>query len=160
RVAKAVVWAVLLLAPLQICLRENSARSATFFILGTSLGLALVGIIVLWERGIFLAIAQAHGLYAGRWAILSALLDFTSAYRSTALFTELHTGGEAMDTYLALALPIAAAGVLGTRWIAWRALCFVGLGLGTYAAAAGYSRSLYAACGVGLAVAFVLSIRP
>ncbi len=158
RVGKSAVWGLLLLAPLQWSLARNAARAEALFIVGTSLGLILVGLVVLWERGVFLTIAQSHGLYAGRWAILGALLDFTASYRATALFSELHTGGEAMDGYLALATPIAAAGALGSRKIFPRSLCFAGLGLGTYAIMAGYSRSLYAAYGGALAVVLVLSL--
>lgn len=150
RVAKSIVWAILLLGPLQWCLARDARRAGTLFILGTSLGLVLVGLVVLWERGVFLAIAQSGGLYAGRWNILGALLDFTGSYRATALFSELHTGGEAMDGYLALAAPIAAAGALSLRGAFARSFCILGLALGTYAIMAGFSRSLYAAYGGAL----------
>jgi hypothetical protein len=158
RVAKSAVWGMLLVAPLQSSLARNPSRAETLFVVGTSIGLVLVGLIVLWERGVFLTIAQSHGLYAGRWAILGALLDFTTSYRATALFSELHTGGEAMDGYLAVAAPIAAAGALVLRPLAARTLCVAGTALGTYAIMAGYSRSLYAAYGGALVLLLVLSL--
>jgi hypothetical protein len=158
RVAKSIISALLLLAPLQARWSEDAEKSATMFMVGTSIGLALVGLVVLWERGVFLAIAQAPGLYAGRYAILGALLDFTWEYRATALFSELHTGGEAIDTYLALAAPIAGAGALTLRQPLLRLLCLGALGLGTYAVVATFSRGLYIGFASGIATVFVSAL--
>lgn len=158
RVAKSIGWALLLLAPLQYCLSRDAAKTSSLFVIGVSIGLALVGIAVLWERGVLLAVAQSHNLWTDRYIIGGALLDFTSGYRATALFTELHTGGEAMDAYMALATPFAAAGVLGLRHPLWRLLCLVALGLGTYAVVAGFSRGLYAGYASAMLTVFVLAI--
>jgi len=157
RVAKGIFWALLLLAPLQRSISEDPAKSTASFIAGTSIGLAVLGFVVLWERGVFQAIAQASGLYASRYAILGALLDFTWEYRATGLFSELHTGGEAIDTYLALAAPIAAAGALALRHPLLRLLCLGALGLGTYAVVATFSRGLYLGFAGGMATVLVLA---
>jgi len=158
RVAKGIFWALLLLAPLQMRLSEDSAKSSAMFMVGVSIGLAFLGLVVLWERGVFLAIAQASGLYASRYAILGALLDFTWEYRATGLFSELHTGGEAIDTYLALAPPIAAAAALALRHPLLRLLCLGALGLGMYAVVATFSRGLYLGFASGIATVFVLAV--
>ncbi len=158
RVVKGIAWALLLLAPLQYCLSRDPAKTSLFFVIGVSIGLALVGIAVLWERGVLLAVARSHNLWADRYIIGGALLDFTSGYRATALFTELHTGGEAMDAYMALATPFAAAGVLGLRHPFLRLLCLVALGLGTYAVVAGFSRGLYAGYVGAMLTVFVLAV--
>ena len=158
RVGKSIIWAMLLMAPLQRSLSQNNVRTASFIVMGISIGLALVGLVVLWERGVLLAIAQSRGhFYAARYSILGALLDFTSEYRATALFSEMHTGGEAIDTYLALASPIAAAGALGLRHPALRLFCVVALCLGVYAVVATFSRGLYFGLGGGMATVFILS---
>ncbi|HUN51674.1 MAG TPA: hypothetical protein VMU42_11170 [Candidatus Sulfotelmatobacter sp.] len=157
RVSKSIAWALLLLSALQWRLAVDAAKTATLFAVGISAGLILVGLVVMWERGVFLAIAQ-HGLYAGRYAIMGALLDFTTLYRATAAFSELHTGGEAVDTYMSLAPPIAAAGALLLRRPLPRLICLFGLGFGTYAAVATFSRGLYAAYACGLLAVFFLGL--
>jgi len=158
RVAKAFVWALLLLAPLQWRLSRDAVKTGSLFVIGTSIGLILVGVVVLWERSVLLEIARSHNLYADRYAILGALLDFTNLYRATALFSELHTGGEAIDTYFSLASPIAAAGVLMLRRPVLRLVCLAGLSLGTYAVAATFSRGLYLAFGSAIITVLVVSI--
>jgi len=60
-------------------------------------GAGVVGVVALGER-----IA-----YPG-------VLDFSSPYRITARFWEMHVGGAAIDAYLALAIPCVA-------WAVWRA---------------------------------------
>lgn len=159
RVAKSIGWAVLLLPALQRQLAFDSRKASTLFILGTSVGLMFEGLVVLWERGVFLALSQAHGLaglYASRYEIIGALLDFGTTYRATSTFSELHTGGEAFDTYLALAPAVAAAGALTLRKPALRLLCLVAFGLGIYAVVASYSRGAYIAC-AGAMIAIVTS---
>jgi len=158
RIAKSFIWALLLLAPLQWRLFADARRTTALLIIGTSIGLLLVGLVVLWERGVLLAIVQSHGhLYASRYEILGALLDYTSEYRATALFSELHTGGEAIDTYLAVAPPIAAAGVLAFRHPIPRLFCLAALCLGAYAVVATFSRGLYLGFGGGMATVFIVA---
>src|SRR5690606_11497460 len=113
--------------------------AARLFVLGVALGLAATGIIVLWERGVFEAM-----VYGNRYAVLGALLDFSATYRATALFTELHTGGEAFDTYLVLAAALTTAGALALDRPPARLFCLGALGLGLYAVAVTFSRGLYA----------------
>ena len=68
-------------------------------------GLAYVGLILLWER-----------------AAYPGLLDFSARYRTTATFWEMHMGGAAIDAYLALATPFAAWALAAARspraWVA------------------------------------------
>jgi hypothetical protein len=116
---------------------------------GVALGLALAGGIVLWERGVFEALWTGN-----RYAVLGALLNFSSEYRATAMFPELHTGGEAFDTYLVLAAAIASGGALTVEQPALRALCLGASALGLYAVVATFSRGLYA----GYAFALLLML--
>ena len=73
--------------------------------LGLLLGLAGASLAALWERLAF-----------------TGLLDFSSDYRTTALFWEMNVGGAALDGFLALTLPFALREVLvsgsRTRWAA------------------------------------------
>jgi hypothetical protein len=158
RVAKSLAWGLLFLAPLQWRLANDARRTSTLLILGTSIGLAIVGLAVLWERGVLLTLAQSGGhLYANRYAVLGALLDFTTDHRATALFSEMHTGGEAIDTYLALTPPIAAAGVLALRQPLLRLFCLGALCLGVYAVVATFSRGLYLGFAGGMGVLLLLA---
>jgi hypothetical protein len=160
RVVKSTIWALLLLAPLQWRLAVNPAKAKLLFILGASAGLMAVGLATLWERGVFVALAHmpAKGLYASRYDIAGPLLDFTQNYRAMALFSELHTGGEAIDTYIALAPAIAAAGALAFRAPLARLFSLSALGFGTYAAVVTFSRGSYAGLVTAMVVVFAMAI--
>jgi hypothetical protein len=101
--------------------------------------LLAVSVAVLWER---LA-------YTG-------LLDFSSDYRATGPFWEMHVGGAALDAVLAMGLPFAFAVLLRAaspaRWL-WAATV---LALALYAALVTFSRIVYAAVPAGLLVLLVL----
>ena len=105
-------------------------------------GLTLVGLAVLWER-----------------AAYPGLLDFSSRYRTTALFWEMHVGGAAIDGYLALATPFAAWALWSARSrLAWAAAAGLALLTG-YACLTTYSRGVYLAVAaplLGLGVAWWL----
>lgn len=136
RVAKATVWALAWWPWLRAQVRPSGVPVAERLAWGMVAGLSLVVLWVVWERA----------TYPG-W------LDFSSGYRTTAGFWEMHVGGGAIDAYLALALPFAA-------WALWRApspgrwwlAALLVLGL-TYAVLTTFSRGLY---GVALGVCVLL----
>ncbi len=128
RVAKAFVWA-LLLAPLVARAIDADRQAAGLaFVRGMVAGLALVGALVLWERG-----SQV------------GLLNFVSGYRTSAAFWEMHVGGGAIDAYLALTAPLAlwAVWMAPTRVRAWLALGLLWLAI--YTVLTTYSRSVMGA---------------
>uniref|UniRef100_UPI00195354A7 hypothetical protein n=1 Tax=Escherichia coli TaxID=562 RepID=UPI00195354A7 len=45
----------------------------------------------------------------------TGLLDFSTDYRTTALFWEMHVGGAALDGFLVMTLPFALLALLRTR---------------------------------------------
>lgn len=135
RVAKPVVWSLLLLpglwSQLQAAPRAALARLRT----GMLAGLALVVAAVLWER-----------------AAVPGLLDFSASYRTVALFWEMHVGGAAIDAYLALAVPF----VLWALWrlrqpLPWCAAAALACGA-AYAALTTFSRGVFLAVGAPLAL--------
>ena len=138
RVAKSLVWGLLLLPVLYRSGQGAPLRLAR----GMLAGLVLVCAVVLWERGV----------YAGG-------LDFSHHYRTSAWFWEMHVGGGAIDVYLALALPFAwwAAWTAprGGRWCAAAALVFVSI----YAVLTTYSRGVYLAVAIALVALTVLAHR-
>jgi len=104
-----------------------------------------------------LAVA-ALGVWWERWAHIG-LLNFSSDYRATGLFWEMHVGGAALDAVLALALPFAAAAWLDARSPArWAALAAV-LGLALYAALTTFSRIVYLAVPLALLATWALHTR-
>ena len=89
RLGKAWAWSMLLLP---LLLRDAGADNLRRYALpGLLAGLAMVSLFALWERAVF-----------------PGLLNMSSDYRITAPFSAMHTGGAALDGYLALSLPFAA----------------------------------------------------
>ncbi len=133
----------LLLAPLWLRMQRVSPMFAPRRLRqGMCLGLAATSLAVLWER---LA-------YTG-------LLDFSTDYRTTALFWEMHVGGAALDGYLALTLPFAVLALYQTR-TPWRiAAAFTILLAGIYACLSSFSRGVYAAVPLGVVLTLWLAGR-
>jgi hypothetical protein len=133
RVAKSLLWALLLLPLLRHRPRPDAPPAAQWLARGMVAGLLLTGLVVLLER---------H-LYTG-------LFDFSRTYRTTAWFWEMHVGGGAIDAYLALAAPFALWALWtappGWRWWAAQAL----LALTVYAVLTTYSRGVYLATLIAL----------
>lgn len=135
-------WLALLLVPIWWqCERANSEATVRALATGMGLGLGLASLAALWERLAF-----------------TGLLDFSTDYRTTALFWEMHVGGAALDGYLALSIPFAAWLLVSTR-IKERWLWFGIGGLAIYASLTTFSRGVYLAVPIGLALMAVLSLR-
>lgn len=97
RLGKSLLWSVLLLPLLILTGQSASASKASAdFFLACVLGSIWVVLAVCWERS----------FYPG-------LLDFSTPYRTVALFWEMHQGGAALDAFLVLIAPLLV-------W-AWRA---------------------------------------
>ncbi len=127
RILKPFVWALLLL-PL---LRRSPGE---LFIPGLLTGLATVSLAGIWERLSF-----------------TGLMDFSSDYRITAPFPEMHTGGAALDAFLSLALPFAVFQLFRSR--GWRSgVAILLLAAASYVTFVTFSRGLYLGYGVSVAV--------
>ncbi|MDZ4124955.1 MAG: hypothetical protein U1E02_12370 [Hydrogenophaga sp.] len=131
RVAKSLVWGLLLGALMWA--HSPAFKPAAWVARGMVAGLALVCLVVLWERGV----------YAG-------LFDFSLPYRTSAWFWEMHVGGGAIDAYVAMALPFAFWAVwtapTAWRWAAANALMVVSV----YTVLTTYSRGVYLAVLISL----------
>lgn len=127
---------VLLLLPLW--LRQDDRRSdpaSSHFLAGMTGMLATIGLTVVWER------------FAN-----TGLTNFSSDYRATGLFWEMHVGGAALDAALVIAFPFAAVALLRARSAAGWIFSGAALALGGYAALASFSRVVYAGVPLGLAL--------
>lgn len=101
--------------------------------LGIAIGLGTASLAALWERVAF-----------------TDLLNFSSDYRSTALFWEMHVGGAALDGWLLLTIPFAIWALQNARTTAQVLLSICLVGLATYASLTTFSRGVYLALMVSL----------
>lgn len=107
-----------------------------------------------FSRGLMLGLvlALAGGCAAALWERMAftGLLDFSTDYRTTALFWEMHVGGAALDGFLVLTLPFALLALLRTR-SPWRfAVGLLVALLAAYACLTTFSRGVYLALPLAL----------
>lgn len=128
RVFKSLLFALLVLPLLQREMRVSSRVATRWLACGVTVGLALVTLAAVWERAAF-----------------PGLLDFSSRYRTTALFWEMHVGGEAIDGFLAMATPFVAWALWSARRpVRWGASAALALLVG-YVCLTTFSRGVYLA---------------
>lgn len=141
RVFKPVLHAALIWPLLRTEIRQDADSAVRRLASGMLVGLTVVVLAVVWER---LA-------YTGLW-------DFSTRYRTTALFWEMHVGGAAIDVYLALATPFVAWALWTTRSpLRWSLAAALALLTG-YACLTTFSRGVYGAV-VGSLVLLALLLR-
>ncbi|GGZ08904.1 hypothetical protein ACFFTM_24260 [Pseudoduganella plicata] len=143
RILKGFIWPIALLPLLRRSAGAQLENLPRLLVPGMLLGLVGAGLAVAWERTQF-----------------PGLLNFSSDYRPTAPFSAMHTGGAALDAYLAMALPFVAmwltSGVGGVR-LALGMGCLL---LGTFAGLTLFSRDIYLAYVSSAAVlALILAYR-
>ena len=135
RLAKSAFEALLLLPLWQAAYQQNPKRSQDLLSLGLMLGLSGAALTTVWERVAF-----------------TGLLNFSSDYRTTGLFWEMHVGGAALDGFLALTVPFALREVVLARTPARWGLSAAVLTLAAYACLTTFSRGVYLAIPVGVVV--------
>jgi hypothetical protein len=134
RLAKGVFEALLLLPLMRAAWREDQALASARLVAAFTWMLLVTAVVVLWERLAF-----------------TSLLNFSSDYRATGLFWEMHVGGAALDAVLAVGMPFAAAAWAQARSLRAAIVPALALGLGAYACVVTFSRIVY--LGVPLALA-------
>lgn len=142
RLAKCFFAAALLVPLWLMSYRRTPERAHSLLSMGLMLGLAAAALATVWERAAF-----------------TDLLNFSTDYRTTGLFWEMHVGGAALDGFLALTIPFALRELLvartSTRW----GLAAAALALAGYSALTTFSRGVYLAVPVGIAVFLALHLR-
>lgn len=135
RLAKSFFLALLVFPLWRAAVVRRGEQASRWLAGGLALGLAAASWATMWERSAFVD-----------------LFNFSSDYRTTALFWEMHVGGAALDGFLALTLPFVVRELLVARslrrWGAF-ALC---LGMGAYACLTTFSRGVYLALPIAIAV--------
>jgi len=141
RLAKSFFLALLLLPLWRHAQRHHGAQAEGALSLGMMLGLAAASLATIWERMAF-----------------TGLLNFSTDYRTTGPFWEMHVGGAALDGFLALTTPFAVNELLQARTpVRWGFAAAV-TGLAGYACLTTFSRGVYLAVPVGLVVFYALHV--
>ena len=131
----------LLMLPLWLWVyRRNSQRAAAMLLWSLVMGLLAASLAAIWERMAF-----------------TGLSDFSSDYRTTALFWEMHVGGAALDGFLALTMPWAMYALSRAKTGREFAGAASVLAVATYTCLTTFSRIVYLAIPVGLVVFVGLS---
>ena len=156
RLAKGFLWALLLLPGLVALLREDHVRARTTLAWGLAAAGGAMGLVAMWERGVVNAAIESGSLAA----VVASFFDFGTKYRITGLFSEMHTGGEAIDSFMAMTWPfglLAAAQANKRRWVWLGGLLFI---LALYAVVTTFSRATYLGLFAGLVMAAGLHFFP
>lgn len=131
RIAKGFVWAVIFLPLLNRAAGPALRNIRRLFVPGMMVGLTGACLAVVWERATF-----------------PGLLNFASDYRPTAPFSAMHTGGAALDAFLAISFPFIAFWLVGVQTRIKTLLALALLLLGCFAGMATFSRDVYVAYAV------------
>lgn len=142
RQAKPLLLALLLLPLWQAALAWRPVDLQRRYGLAMMLALLTASLAALWERSAF-----------------PGLLNFSSDYRSTGLFWEMHVGGAALDGCLALTLPFALLACLRLRRPLPLAAALALAVLGGYAVLSSFSRGLYLGASLGAGLCVLLLLR-
>ena len=148
RLSKGFVWALLLSPFVLRAFRETPGEAQKMVVGGMVAGALILGAMALWERGVWQSLIYGRD----RYQLLGPLLDFSTPYRVTGTFAEMHTGGEAIDGYLGLAWPMMVLALVLSRrpWVL--AASSLALGLIIYSLVTTFSRGLYFSLAVAGAV--------
>jgi hypothetical protein len=133
----------LLMFPLWLAASRADPQAAPLRLsFGLMLGLGAISLAALWERVAF-----------------TGLLNFSTDYRTTALFWEMHVGGAALDGFLAITVPFAVRELLDARGTARYGLASAILLAAAYASLTTFSRGVYLGVPVAAAIAYALHGR-
>lgn len=142
RIAKSLLLAVGLLPLVGAQWRSSPGVAQRALVAGLVGGLVAASLAVVWERLAF-----------------TDLVNFSTDYRTTALFWEMHVGGAALDGFVALTLPFAVWAFYRVREPAARLAVLGALVLGAYAALTTFSRGVYLATALSVSVLAWLVLR-
>jgi hypothetical protein len=141
RVGKAWIWTLILLPPLRHAVGPQLQGLRRHLLPGMLTGLLLVVCAAIVERWRF-----------------PGLANFSSNYRISAPFSAMHTGGAALDGYLALSAPLLAIWLFGRHAPLKTAGALALLALALYAGLATFSRGLYLAYAAAVVVLIVFRL--
>lgn len=141
RLAKSFFLALLVMPLWRAAVARRGAQATGWLAVGLMLGLAGAALATVWERMAFVG-----------------LFNFSTDYRTTGLFWEMHVGGAALDGFLALLVPFVLRELFVARSHQRWAAAVACLALAGYACLTTFSRGVYLAVPVGMAVTVALCL--
>ena len=154
KLIRGMLWA-LLLTPLWLNVFSRARhRTVNWLVAGFCTAALVLGVIVLWERGTLGVLLSWSAWYH----VVNSLLDLASAYRTTGIFSDMHTGGEVIDGIVLLLLPVTLYGIFhgsGRVVKIYALMAFCAL---AYCATVGFTRATYVSFFVGCVAYAVLSM--
>ncbi len=154
KVFKGMVWGVALVPMWGYLLAVDKQRAVTMLVTGLCCASLLLGLIVLWERGTLGVILSGSAWYH----VVNSLLDLSSSYRVTGIFSDMHTGGEAYDGVILLLLPASLYATTYGRAIWIRLLGALALLALAYATLVRFSWATYGAVALALTLFGALTL--
>lgn len=142
RIGKSFFEAMLLIPLWSAAYRSNPERATTLISQGLMFGLADAALTTVWERSAF-----------------TGLLNFSTDYRTTGMFWEMHVGGAALDGFLAITMPFALRELMLAKTPGRWSVAATVLALAAYACLTTFSRGVYLAIPIGLMVYLALQMR-
>jgi len=155
RVSKGLIWASALF-PLWVASHiRNPLKTKKLFAAGIIVGVIGVFLISLWERKVL------HELFffQNRYALLGSLLDFSTPYRVTGVFADMHTGGTAIDGYISLVWPFSVYLIWVARHWLMRLVASASLVGALYTMMVTFSRGVYLGFGVSFFSGFFVAFN-
>lgn len=141
RIGKSWFWMLIFLPLLTRAVGANLANIKIRFVAGILSGLAFVSTALIMERLTF-----------------PGFFNFSTDYRTSAPFSAMHTGGAALDGFLALSFPLIAVPLLTRQHHLNTIISLVLLALSAYGGLTTFSRGLYFAYMSSIIVAGALII--
>ena len=154
KVIKGMLWALMLVPIWLSLLQQNRDKTLSWLVVGQCMAALMLGLVILWERGTLGVILSGTAWYH----IVSSLLDLSSSYRTTGIFSDMHTGGEVVDGVILLLLPTVLYGISKGAGHAIRILSLVAFSSLAYCTTVGFTRATYVSFFVGITVFVVLYI--
>ena len=154
KVIKGMLWA-LLLVPFWLDLqRKGPDKAIRWLVVGQCVAALVLGLVILWERGTLGVLVSGTAWYH----MVSSLLDLSSSYRTTGIFSDMHTGGEVVDGVILLLLPMALYGLCQGSNNVIRILSLAAFGSLAYCTTVGFTRATYVSFFVGIVTFVVLHV--
>ncbi len=155
KVTKGLLWGLFLALLWQHHYRQAPQAAPRLLLGGFCVAALLLGGIILWERHTLHLILTGAPWYH----IATSLLDFTSSYRITGWFSDMHTGGESIDGMMILLFSGALGALFAFRSYWLKLFAMASVVACAYCILVGFTRSTYVAMLVATLVFGLFYVR-
>ena len=141
-VGKGLLWALLLIPLIRRIPVQTTEKIQRWILHGLITGLAIVAMVVLWERYVYVG-----------------LTNFDNVFRVTGTFSSMNTGGAYIEAFIAFALPALAVWILEQRRKSMVLIGLIGIAVTSYVMFVTFSRGGYVGFIAGLGLVFLNMVR-